>query len=218
MIDDEARAQLEALQTGNRPLIVSDIDEVVLNFVQPFKLYLDHYGYVLRTETYKLTGNVFAKGSDVPVEGPDVFNLLSGFFINQHEWQDLVEGALPALNRLSEHFDVVLLTAMPHAHRLERIAFMRRIGVTFPILTVESDKGHSVAHLAKGRPCVVFIDDLAHNHDSVATHAPDTHLFQYMAFKEFDGALPLPPLHTQYHEDWHAMEHAIYKVLRQATS
>ncbi|MGL4404631.1 MAG: hypothetical protein ACRCT6_02660 [Notoacmeibacter sp.] len=213
MIDDEARFQLEALQTGNRPLIVSDIDEVILNFVQPFKEYLDHQGFVLRTETYKLTGNVFEKGSDKPTEGPEVFKMLSHFFVTQSEWQDLVDGALPALNRLHEHFDIVLLTAMPHAHREERISFMREIGVPFPILTVESDKGHSVAHLAKGRPGVAFIDDLAHNHESVAAHAPETHLFQYMAFREFDGPLPIPPLHTQYHEDWEIMEQAIRKVL-----
>jgi hypothetical protein len=213
MIDDEARTQLEALEAGTRPLIVSDIDEVILNFVQPFKDYLDHHGFVLRTETYQLTGNVFPKGSDVPTSGPEVFKMLSHFFVTQADWQDLVEGALPALNRLNEHFDVVLLTAMPHAHREERIAFMREIGVSFPILTVESDKGHSVAHLAKGRPGVVFIDDLAHNHVSVAEHAPGTHLFQYMAFREFDGALPVPPLHTQYHEDWDAMERAIRKAL-----
>jgi hypothetical protein len=168
MIDEETRVQLEALQNSNRPLIVSDIDEVVLNFVQPLKDYLDHHGYVLRTETYRLTGNVFAKGSDTPTEGPEVFKLLSHFFVTQADWQDLVEGALPALNRLSQHFDVILLTAMPHAHRDERISFMREIGISFPILTVESDKGHSVAHLAKGRPGVAFIDDLVHNHDSVA--------------------------------------------------
>lgn len=213
MIDNEARAQLDALQMGNRPLIISDVDEVILNFVQPFKNYLDSAGFVLRTETYKLTGNVFAKGSDIPTDGPEVFKMLSHFFVTQHEWQDLVDGALPALNRLNEHFDIVLLTAMPHAHRQERINFMRDIGVNFPILTVESDKGHSVAHLAQGRPGVVFIDDLAHNHDSVAEHAPQTHLFQYMAFREFDGPLPVPPLHTQYHEDWEMMEQAIRRVL-----
>ncbi len=213
MIDDEARAQLEVLQNGTRPLIISDVDEVILNFVQPFKDYLSHHGFELRTESYKLTGNVFAKGADVPTDGQEVFKLLSQFFVMQHEWQDLVEGALPALNRLSEHFDVVLLTSMPHAHRAERIAFMREIGVNFPLLTVESDKGHSVAHLAAGRSGVVFIDDLAHNHISVAEHAPDTHLFQYMAYREFDGPLPVPPVHTQYHEDWIIMEQAIRKVL-----
>ena len=213
MIDSEARALLEALEIGSRPLIISDVDEVILNFVQPFKNYLDHHGFVLRTETYKLTGNVFAKGSDVAAEGPEVFRLLSQFFAAQDEWQDLVAGALPALNRLSAHFDIVLLTAMPHAHREARINFMRSLGVTFPVLTVESDKGHSVAHLAEGRTGVVFIDDLAHNHHSVFEHAPKVHLFQYMAFREYDGPLPVPPLHTQYHEDWDVMERAIHKAL-----
>ena len=213
MIDDQTLAQLEALEAGTRPLIVSDIDEVILNFVQPFKDYLDHQGFVLRTETYQLTGNVFPKDSDAPTPGPEVFKMLSHFFVTQADWQDLVNGALPALNRLAKHFDVVLLTAMPHAHREERIAFMREIGVPFPILTVESDKGHSVAHLAQGRPSVAFIDDLAHNHVSVAEHAPETHLFQYMAYREFDGPLPVPPLHTQYHEDWDTMEKAIHKAL-----
>jgi hypothetical protein len=208
MIDDEARALLDTIPLGNRPVIISDIDEVILNFVMPFARFLESRGFVLLTETYRLTGNVLDAQTRLPADGDTVRSLLGDFFDAQAHWQDLVEGALQAMSALSEDFDIILLTAMPHAHRDIRVDFLRRLGVPWPILTVESDKGHSVAVIANGRSAV-FIDDLAPNHVSVEEHAPHVHLFQFMAFRDFSGPMPVPPSKTQHHLDWGDMARAI---------
>jgi hypothetical protein len=42
------------LHLGERPLIVCDIDEVVLEFVSPFMAYLDHNGHELRATSFPL--------------------------------------------------------------------------------------------------------------------------------------------------------------------
>jgi hypothetical protein len=208
MIDNEAKTQLDRLAPGTRPVIISDIDEVILNFVLPFRHYLASQGYQLQTDTYKLNGNVFNNATGVAADNDTVFEMISGFFDDQAEWQDLVDNALPMLSALSNDYDIVLLTAMPHAHRDIRTEFMRKLGVPWPILTVESDKGHSVAVIA-GERSAVFIDDMAQNHDSVAEHAPDVHLFQFMAYRGFTGEMPTPPAKTEYHVDWTIMADAI---------
>jgi hypothetical protein len=208
MIDDEAKVQIDSVARGNRPLIISDIDEVILNFVIPFQAFLAARGYRLVTDTYQLTGNVFDAETGAAVDAEHVRQMLWRFFDTQAEWQNLVTGALPKLEELSASYDIILLTAMPHAHRDARIDFMRNLGIPWPILTVESDKGHSVAVLAEGRPAV-FIDDLAHNHHSVAEHAPHVHLFQFMAFRDYSGGFPTPPEQTAYFLDWDTMAEAV---------
>jgi hypothetical protein len=209
MIDDEALQQIEALPDSRRPLIVCDIDEVILHFVAPFMAYLAHNGYELRTQSYRLTGNVFSVETGIAADQATVTFLLGDFFANQHDWQHEIEGARDSLHALDDVFDVVLLTAMPHLHRARRLSFLRGLGLNQPLLTVESEKGPSVAKLAQFRPHVAFIDDLAHNHHSVAEHTPAAKLYQIMAFRDFEGALPKPPAHTQYHEDWQALGAAI---------
>jgi hypothetical protein len=208
MIDDEAHRQIAGMERGARPLVISDIDEVLLNFVAPFARFLKSRDHHLVTETYRLTGNVIDVATGRAAEQPAVHRLLGAFFDAQEDWQDPVAGALPALESLSADYDIILLTAMPHAHRNIRVEFLRRLGMPWPVLTVESDKGHSVAMIARDRDAV-FIDDLAPNHESVAEHAPHVHLFQFMAFRDFSGPMPVPPGKTEYHVDWHQMAQAI---------
>jgi hypothetical protein len=209
MIDDETLAQMESLERGTRPLIVCDVDEVILNFVTPFVAFLDHKGWTFQPRSYRLTGNIHAHHSGIAATQEEVWSLLGGFFADQHEWQTPIDGAREGLHALGDTFDVVLLTAMPHAYRKQRIRFLNEIGLDQPVLTVESDKGPTVARLAHARPHVAFIDDLAPNHHSVFEHHPEAHLHQFMAFRGFEGELPAPPAHVRYHEEWPLMAAAI---------
>jgi hypothetical protein len=209
MIDDEALRQIEALAHGTRPLVVCDIDEVILHFVMPFSAFLNHNGYQLRTDSYRLTGNVFPSAGGDAIDSVAVHKLLAGFFDAQAAWQQPVEGAMAGIAALERDFDVILLTAMPHAHREHRFSHMRNLGFDQTMLTVESDKGPAVARLARTRPHVAFIDDLAPNHHSVAEHHPEARLHQIMAFNGYSGVMPEPPAHVRRHDDWQAMTAAI---------
>ncbi|MCU0829908.1 MAG: hypothetical protein MUC58_00050 [Rhizobiaceae bacterium] len=209
MIDEETLSQMERLERGTRPLIVCDVDEVILHFVEPFGAFLDHKGWTFTPRSYRLTGNIHARDGGAAATQEQVWALLGDFFAAQHEWQTPIADAREELHALGDQFDIVLLTAMPHAYRDTRKRFMAGLGLDQPLLTVESDKGPAVARLAHARPFVAFIDDLAPNHHSVFEHHPETHLHQFMAFRGFDGELPAAPAHARYHEEWPAMAAAI---------
>jgi hypothetical protein len=213
LIDDEALLQIDRHSDGSRPLVICDVDEVLLHFVAPFKAFLKHNGHTLVTSSYRLTGNVFDDATGAPAGQEAVMRLLGGFFEAQHEWQTPVDGALQALNELAEDFDVLLLTAMPHTHRERRANFMTGLGFTMPVLTVESDKGPSVARLARARPSAAFIDDLAHNHHSVAQHHPGARLYQIMAYRDYGEPIPTAPAGVEWHDDWTTLSAAIRRDL-----
>ena len=55
-------AEHDELILTERPLIVCDIDEVVLEFVTPFQAFLMDNGHELRATSFRLNGNVFSRG------------------------------------------------------------------------------------------------------------------------------------------------------------
>jgi hypothetical protein len=116
-------AEHDTLRLDERPLIVCDIDEVVLEFITPFQAFLVEHGHELQPRSFRLTGNVvrLADGSETPAE--DVDRLLEAFFAEQDGWQTPVEAAADSLAELSGKADIVFLTAMPPRHRTSGAAF-----------------------------------------------------------------------------------------------
>lgn len=199
--DPETVRQIEALSRDTRPLLVLDVDEVVLEFVAPFVRYLDHRGYTFRSESFRLHGNVVAKedGSEAPAEM--VSGLLDDFFHAQETWQTPAKGVREALDRLSGMAEIVMLTAMPHAHRERRRALLDRLGIAHPLVTTEKAKGPAVSLLAGARSApVAFVDDIPHNLVSVGTSYPRAGLFHLMAHEGMRKLLP--PLPAGVVETW----------------
>ena len=56
--DPETVRQIAELAFDDRPLLVLDVDDVVLEFIRPFPRYLATLGLELRLETFRLQGNV----------------------------------------------------------------------------------------------------------------------------------------------------------------
>ena len=50
-----------------RPLIVSDVDDVVLEFINPFKIFLESCGHVLLPRSFRLTGNIVDRANKRPL-------------------------------------------------------------------------------------------------------------------------------------------------------
>ncbi len=206
--DPETARQIAALARGDRPLVVCDVDDVLLEFVRPFRAWLGTQGMELRTESFRLTGNIRAleTGDAAPQETVDA--LLSGFFDAQGEWQEPVADALETLGRLEMSADIVLLTAMPHRHYGARSALLERHGVAYPLVTTEMAKGPAVKALRGDESRrVAFIDDIGHNHVSVANCVPDAGCIHLTASHELAALLPPLPDGVQKARDWpHAGE------------
>src|SRR5690606_3671386 len=100
--DPETARQIAELSLDTRPLLVLDVDEVLIEFVRPFVRFLDMRGVELKLETFRLYGNATDRSTGKLLEDENVAALLDAFFEVQAEWQTVSEGAPEAVAALAE--------------------------------------------------------------------------------------------------------------------
>lgn len=201
--DPETLRQIEELAADDRPLLVLDVDDVILEFIRPFPKFLERRGFKLTVSSFRLTGNIAETTTGRLVEQPEVTALLDEFFNGQSEWQTVTEGAAEALASLEERVEIVLLTAMFHRHRAARRAHLDTLGLRYPLLTTEMAKGPAVARLrGLTRRPVAFVDDQPNNLVSARESVPDAHLFHLMADNSLRAFLPPLPHDIMAVHDW----------------
>jgi hypothetical protein len=201
--DPETARQIAELSRDTRPLLVLDVDEVVLEFVRPFTSYLNARQLDLKKTSFRLHGNVVEMETGTALANERVTELLGEFFDVQGDWQTAAERAAPAIASLADRAEIVLLTAMPHRHRDTRRAHLDRLGLPYPLVTTEKAKGPAIRQLRGDHPRpVAFVDDIPHNLLSVQTTVPDAHLFHLMMHPEFRAMLPPLPAGIVAVEDW----------------
>lgn len=162
---------------SKKPLLISDCDEVLLHMVVPFQQWLDsdkHIHFDLEN------GSDFAnalrhKHDGTQVLPEQIWPMLKEFFDTEMYRQGAIEGAVESINKLGEIADVVILTNLLDDRREARAEQLRAVGIDFPVYTNQGGKGELLTGiLAEFKPSVtVFVDDLGHQHGSVAKHAPD---------------------------------------------
>ena len=201
--DPETARQIEELAADDRPLLVLDVDDVVLEFIRPFPHFLKSRGFGLTIASFRLTGNIAETATGRLIEQPEVTTLLGEFFDAQADWQGIADGAADALAMLGRGAEIVMLTAMPHKHRAVRRAHLDMLGLNYPLLTTEMAKGPAIAKLRglKGRP-VAFVDDQPPNLISARNSVADAHLFHLMADNSLRAFLPPTPDDIISVEDW----------------
>jgi hypothetical protein len=192
----------------NRPLIVSDIDEVVLEFLTPFDRYLRSKGHELLPRSFRLHGNIVSLDTGIEASRDAVDAFEHGFYADQENWQFAAPHAIQALHSLSRHADIVFLTAMPPRHEATRRALLDRISLPFPMIATEEPKGKIVKALhGDRRQPVFFIDDIARNLQSVRAHLPSCFLIHLMANDAFRRFAPETEEDVLHANDWlHAQD------------
>jgi len=192
--DPETARQIAELSRDDRPLLVLDVDDVVLEFVRPFPRYLETRGFELKLVSFRLTGNIAERASGRIPEQAEVSGLIDAFFQAQADWQTMMEGVAEAMACLAGGAEIVMLTAMPHRHRAARRAHLDTLGLSYPLLTTEMAKGPAIAALrgTANRP-VAFVDDQPLNLVSAQKSVADAHLFHLMADNSLRALLPPPP-------------------------
>lgn len=202
-IDPETLRQIDELAEDPRPLLVLDVDDVVLEFIRPFPRYLEKLGYRLTLGDFRLNGNIFHVETGSAAEREQVAGMLADFFDSQHDWQTLTDGAADAIATIAEDAEVVLLTAMPHRHRDIRRRHLDALGLPYPLLTTEMAKGPAIRRLRGRTPRpVAFVDDMPHNLASARDHVPDAHLFHLMAENALRALIPPPGDGIVVVDDW----------------
>jgi hypothetical protein len=199
----------------DRPLIVTDCDEVLLHFAIPFRAYLGEvHEMELAFTSFSLAGSIRRRACGSALDQAEFEPLLDGFFETHMPTQTPVPGAVEALAELSRDCDIVVLTNIVDAVALRRSHELERLGMPYPVRGNRGPKGRPVAALAEGRiGPVVFIDDLPPHHASVAKHAPHVHRLHMIADPELQALIPAAPDAHVRIDDWHAAHSHIRALL-----
>ncbi len=192
----------------DRPLVVCDVDDVVLEFLKPFEAYLEARGSKLLHRSYRLHGNIISLETEAALEDSVVSGLIESFFDDQERWQTPFAEAVDTLQALAGEADVVFLTAMPPRFAEARRRLLDQLHLGFPMIATESPKGPVVKALHEERPLPLgFIDDMAHNLHSVGDHVSSCLLIHMMPDSVIHRMAPKPADHVVRAEDWpHAGE------------
>ncbi|ERL47233.1 Glycerol-3-phosphate acyltransferase Acyl-PO4 G3P acyltransferase Acyl-phosphate--glycerol-3 protein [Candidatus Micropelagos thuwalensis] len=173
MLSEEISNQIETLELDpDRPLVISDADEVLLQFMRQFEIYLDRNDMWIDLSSFRLQGNIKYKGSDEAVDMTNR-NIIDDFFAAETLNFSPVEGAAEALNALSKEAQVIILTNLPLAQKSERQINLSKHGMDYPVIVGSGLKGPAVKSLGeKINAPLFFLDDIPHNINSVAEYVP----------------------------------------------
>jgi len=173
MLSEEISNQIETLELDpDRPLVISDADEVLLQFMRQFEIYLDRNDMWIDLSSFRLQGNIKYKGSDEVVVMKNR-NIIDDFFAAETLNFSPVEGAAEALTALSKEVQIIILTNLPLAQKSERQINLSKHGMDYPVIVGSGLKGPAVKSLGeKINAPLFFLDDIPHNINSVAEYVP----------------------------------------------
>ena len=160
----------------DRPLIISDCDEVLLHMVAPFRDFLAEQHDIAFAMEHKDFANALTWRKTGEVLTPkDIWRMLDLFFDTEMHRQTPIAGAVHAINTLAEHADVVILTNLTDHRAEHRTEQLRQSDIHARVFTNQGPKGPALkAILDEYGPHrrAFFIDDLPQHHGSVAEVTP----------------------------------------------
>jgi hypothetical protein len=160
----------------NRPLVITDCDEVLLYMVSHFRDWLgEEEGVTFDMRRHDFVGAMRRTDTGEPVPQAEIWALLNRFFDDQMHRQTPVTGAIQAVGELREQADVVVLTNLMDHRQASRTKQLLEHGLDLRVFTNQGPKGPALkAILGEYRPSrAVFVDDLPQHHDSVSVIAPE---------------------------------------------
>jgi hypothetical protein len=189
----------------NRPLLITDCDEVLLHMVRHFGEWLDEaHDIDFRPQGGAFETALTRRETGSPVPPHEVWPLLDGFFRTEMDRQTLVPGAGEALERIAQVADIVILTNLQDWCHAGRAAQLDAHGIRHRVVCNQGGKGEPVARLAAehGSSVTVFVDDLEGHHASVAEHAPAVFRLHMIAEPAIARTIPAAPHAHARIDDW----------------
>jgi hypothetical protein len=188
----------------SRPLLITDCDEVLLHMVGHFAEWLDEAHRLRFDLTAAGFRDALSDATGMPVPAEQVWPLLNQFFAEEMHRQNIVPGAAEALARIGERADIVILTNIGDEYEAGRVEQLERFEIRHRVLCNQGGKGRPVAELVRDMQpsAVVFVDDLAVHHESVASHAPEVWRLHMIAEPRLAAhTLPAEHAHARI-DDW----------------
>jgi len=187
MMADITRDQIAALRVDpRRPLVICDVDEVVVHFTRDFESYIAQRGLWLDASSFALTGNIRRTDGGASISPAESAALIERFFDDRTLHMQPIDGAIEALLGIAGQSSVVMLTNLPHQAGDHRRRNLASHGLNFPVLTNSGPKGPAIRILAEMvETPVVFIDDSPGFIASAYQHAPQVHLIHFLHDRRF---------------------------------
>ncbi|HRA95040.1 MAG TPA: hypothetical protein PLL12_13840, partial [Aestuariivirga sp.] len=182
MISETTINQIAGLQLrANRPLVICDVDEVVVHFTRDFEDYLAGQDLELDTSRMLFSSNIRQRRNLATLSPEDSERAVVQFFAERTLAMKTIDGAVEALLNIEKSADVVMLTNLPHEAGDDRRANLAGHGLNFPVVTNSGPKGPAIRKIAAQIEApVVFIDDSPGFITSAFEHAPDVHLIHFL--------------------------------------
>ena len=212
-IPAEISEQLATLDLdATRPLLVVDVDEVLVSLAGHLGEYAQEHGFALRLTEYRLSGALWrADGTEAGRE--EFTTLFRGFFESQTLHQRAYPGAATALRALSTQVQVVILTNVPFYARDDRIVNLAGQGIDYPLIANSGPKGPALRWLADRAGKTVFIDDSPTQLASAAQDAPDIARIHFIGDDTLRGYLGQVEAAQHSAEDWPALHSMVEELL-----
>lgn len=214
-IHKEVLPQLENINIDiDRPLIISDADEVLFNFMEGLEVFLEQQQMYFDWSSFALTGNIRHKSGQEPVDSKRIPELLENFFAEHCHTLPAVPGAADHLRQLSAEAQIIILSNVPPRHAHKRKESLQKNGMDFPLIANIGSKGEVVRHLTENLKCpAFFIDDIPTNHSSVSKHANHVHRLHFIADKRLAKLLgPAEHSHARL-DSWPDLKTHIQSIL-----
>lgn len=191
-----------------------DVDEVLGLFMQGFGDFVAEHGLEMRIDRFALFQNIYRPGEadHLPVaEGKALFDT---FFATRCHEMEPAPGGIQALERLSKSAEILILSNAPAEAERLRTAWLRKHGLSHPLILNSGPKGPIAAALVTQTPQkTAFVDDLLPNLDSVQDHCPATATFQHVADPRLRPFAPRSDRHPRI-DDWAELADAIEAAIR----
>lgn len=182
MIHETTLAQIANLQLHpKRPLVICDVDEVVVHFTRDFEDFLGGRGLWLDTSISLFSSNIRNQKTQTLLSPEDIEKTVVQFFAERTLGMETIDGAVESLHSIEKSADVVMLTNLPHEAGDDRRANLAGHGLNFPVVTNSGPKGPAIQKIASQVSApVVFIDDSPGFITSAFHHAPEVHLIHFL--------------------------------------
>lgn len=192
MISEPTKQQLAALKISpTKPLIISDVDEVVVHFIQDFEDYIGKAGLSLKPGNPMDLYHIYETETEKTISPASGYDLVNEFFVHRTRDMKAITGAVEGLTALSKDATIVMLTNLPHFAGDDRRANLAMLGLNFPVITNSGPKGPALREIAsRTTGPVAFIDDSQNFIQSAFDHAPHVHLIHFLHDERFAKHVP----------------------------
>lgn len=170
----------------DKPLLITDADEVLLNFVSCFQEYLSEKDLWYDLSSYSLFGNI-KDHSNNAIENSLVSFHLENFFKTNAKIITFAQDSIKYVKLLIEklNFQIVVLTNIPFKYLEDRKICFKNNGLDLPMIAGSGPKGKIIKELiSKHKDKNFFIDDLAPHIISSKDHAENVKTIHFISNKD----------------------------------